>query len=291
MQVYLGNTPMDFRGIQLGNINIQTITMDKFLNLDYLVVGGGGAGQDGGGGAGGYVTGSVTVSSAVYQVVVGTGGIANTYPSSTPSPAQFGNPSAFTGSAFAFNALGGGRGGGGNTPQGDGGSGGGGGFSFQSGGAGTAPQGFNGGAGGGADEGAAGGGGGAAEVGANYAFGGVAGRGGNGKQWLDGNYYAGGGGGGTRFNSGTQPGGLGGGGNGSSEFVEASPGTPNTGGGGGGYWTSATPRNPKNGGSGVVIIRYPGGTQADGGTITQSGGYTYHTFTSSSQFIVTNQSV
>jgi len=290
MQVYLGDTPMDFRGIQLGDTNIQTITMDKFLNLDYLVVGGGGAGQDGGGGAGGYVTGSVTVSSAVYQVVIGTGGIANTYPSSAPSPAQFGNPSAFTGSAFAFTALGGGRGGGGDTLPGVGGSGGGGGFSFQNGAAGTPPQGFGGGAGGQASDGAAGGGGGAAEVGASH-VGTVAGRGGNGKQWLDGNYYAGGGGGGTKNNSGTQPGGLGGGGNGSSEFVEASPGTPNTGGGGGGYWTSATPRNPKNGGSGVVIIRYPGGPQASGGTVTQSGGYTYHTFTSTSQFIVSNQSL
>jgi hypothetical protein len=36
-----------------------------------------------------------------------------------------------------------------------------------------------------------------------------------------------------------------------------------------------------NGGSGVVIVRYLGGQIATGGTITSSGGYTYHTFTSS----------
>ena len=39
------------------------------------------------------------------------------------------------------------------------------------------------------------------------------------------------------------------------------------------------------GGSGVVIVRYSGTPVATGGTITQSGGYTYHTFTTSSNFI------
>jgi hypothetical protein len=38
------------------------------------------------------------------------------------------------------------------------------------------------------------------------------------------------------------------------------------------------------GGSGIVIVRYLGGTRGTGGTITYSGGYTYHTFTSSGTF-------
>ena len=39
-----------------------------------------------------------------------------------------------------------------------------------------------------------------------------------------------------------------------------------------------------NGGSGIAILRYLGTPVATGGTITQSGGYTYHTFTSSNTF-------
>jgi hypothetical protein len=38
------------------------------------------------------------------------------------------------------------------------------------------------------------------------------------------------------------------------------------------------------GGSGVVIIRYFGGTRASGGTITASGGYTYHKFGAAGTF-------
>lgn len=59
-------------------------------------------------------------------------------------------------------------------------------------------------------------------------------------------------------------------------------GTANTGGGGGGggYPNS----DGQAGGSGVVIIRYPGAQHATGGTVTSSGGYTYHTFTSSGTF-------
>jgi hypothetical protein len=33
-----------------------------------------------------------------------------------------------------------------------------------------------------------------------------------------------------------------------------------------------------------VIVRYAGTPKASGGTITQSGGYTYHTFTTSGTF-------
>jgi hypothetical protein len=39
-----------------------------------------------------------------------------------------------------------------------------------------------------------------------------------------------------------------------------------------------------SGGSGIVIIRYAGGQRGIGGTVTSSGGYTIHTFTSSGTF-------
>jgi hypothetical protein len=40
-----------------------------------------------------------------------------------------------------------------------------------------------------------------------------------------------------------------------------------------------------NGGSGLCIVRYQSGTQiGTGGTVTSSGGYYYHTFTSSGTF-------
>jgi hypothetical protein len=57
----------------------------------------------------------------------------------------------------------------------------------------------------------------------------------------------------------------------------------NTGGGGGGGGSNNG--GGSTGGSGVVIVRYPGTPVATGGTITQSGGYTIHTFTSSGTFI------
>jgi hypothetical protein len=40
------------------------------------------------------------------------------------------------------------------------------------------------------------------------------------------------------------------------------------------------------GGSGIVIVRYAGPPRATGGTITQSGGYTIHTFTTSGNLVV-----
>ena len=53
---------------------------------------------------------------------------------------------------------------------------------------------------------------------------------------------------------------------------------PIPGGGGGGRNTSGS------GGSGIVIIRYLGSQRGTGGTVTSSGGYTIHTFTSSGTF-------
>jgi hypothetical protein len=39
------------------------------------------------------------------------------------------------------------------------------------------------------------------------------------------------------------------------------------------------------GGSGLVILRYLGAQRGSGGNVTSSGGFTYHTFTSSGSFI------
>jgi hypothetical protein len=129
---------------------------------------------------------------------------------------------------------------------------------------------------------ATGGGGGASEAGGTGVTG-SAGDGGDGIAWLDGNYY-GGGGAGIYFQSGSGSngtGGIGGGGN------PNTSGTSNTGGGGGGSYTSAS-----LGGDGVVIVRYPGPiVLATGGTITQSGSFVYHTFTSGSHEFITTGSL
>ena len=71
---------------------------------------------------------------------------------------------------------------------------------------------------------------------------------------------------------------------GRSELLAGHEKHPHAGGGGGAYGQGAG-QLCGTGGSGVVIIRYPGlqrGTT--GGTVTFSGGYTYHTFTSSGTF-------
>jgi hypothetical protein len=78
--------------------------------------------------------------------------------------------------------------------------------------------------------------------------------GGNGKQWLDGTYYCGGG-----ASENGPGGGLG--------------AAPNAGGGGN---FNVGPSGP-----GLVKIRYAGVPKATGGTIQESGGYTYHSFTGS----------
>jgi len=100
-------------------------------------------------------------------------------------------------------------------------------------------------------------------------------------------YFSGGGAGGSYSGQSTNAvGGNGGGGctgAGCGSAYENS-GTPNTGGGGGGAnsdASSGTTLTGGNGGSGIVIIRYAGSRIATGGTITEGGGYTYHTFTSS----------
>ena len=60
-------------------------------------------------------------------------------------------------------------------------------------------------------------------------------------------------------------------------------GTANTG-GGGGAGTAGNSGNGKAGGSGIVIVRYSGSQRGSGGTVTTTGGYTYHVFTSGGTF-------
>lgn len=255
--------------------------------VDYLVVAGGGGGGEGnnaggGGGGGGFLTGSaVSVSGgAAYTITIGGGGAGAT----VQAPGTSGANSSF---GALVTSLGGG-GGGGETTGLSGGSGGGGGSTANSvvyaGGAGTAGQGFAGGSGlhtVGVSQ-AGGGGGGASAVGTNYS----GSTGGNGGAGLASSItgtsatYAGGGGGGAGGIVGS--GGAGGGGAGGGGSANGSVGSVNTGGGGGGGYTAS---NGGNGGSGIIVIRYAGAVaRATGGTITITGGYVIHTFTSSGTY-------
>lgn len=252
--------------------------------LDYLVVGGGGAGGQWGGGAGGFLSGSADFRlNTDYNVVVGNGGTSYIYQLNgnviiNILPGTNGQNSSITGTSVNLVATGGGRGGLGTNPSstfyftpGNGGSGGG------RTGTGIIGQGNN--------ALSTNGGGGALDSGVSNI------SAGSGKLWVDGNFYAGGGGRAHIFPSsgpvinGTV-GGAGGGGNGQRVNPDraATAGTPNTGGAGGGSQGS----NQKSGGSGVVKIRYAGQPRATGGTITQVGGYTYHTFNTSGTFRLTS---
>jgi hypothetical protein len=105
---------------------------------------------------------------------------------------------------------------------------------------------------------------------------------------IGGNGGAGGGGGGSvnGGTAGTGGAGLNAGANGVvSANVPGGAGGTNTGGGGGGASHSSS--TGANGGSGIVIVRYFGSQKATGGSITSSGGYTIHTFTSSGSFTPT----
>jgi len=86
-------------------------------------------------------------------------------------------------------------------------------------------------------------------------------------------------------------GGAGGGGTGWDINKTGSAGTANTGGGGGG--ARFTDPQGGAGGSGIVIFRYltadaaSAGISVSGGTVTTSGGYTIHSFTSTGSTTVT----
>jgi hypothetical protein len=248
-------------------------------SVDYLVVGGGGGGGfDGaGGGGGGQVNmGSLSLSSGTYAVTIGNGGA-----NATSYGTQAGNGGSSTLSLpTPIVSIGGGGGGSKGANGASGANGGGGGHSNFAGAAG-AVGGF---AGGNANGDGGGGGGGAGSAGIT---GGGGRNGGSGvSSSISGNttYYGGGGGGGSYGNSGTGIGGVGGGGQGGlGNSPIATVGTPNTGGGGGGAGEAQS--NPgRSGGSGVVIVRYLGSPSGTGGTITQVGGYTIHTFNSNGSF-------
>jgi hypothetical protein len=264
--------------------------------VDYLAVAGGGGGggqRGGGGGAGGFLTASnITVSpGTAYTVTIGSGGAGGGIGGST-----LGSNGTNTSFGAIATSFGGGCGGGdGDVPVSNGRNGGSGGGGSAYGGAasgtGTAGQGNNGGVGT-ATSGqyGSGGGGGASGAGSN----GGSTRGGNGgagtASTISGTSvtYAGGGGGGS-YDAGSSggAGGAGGGGNAGSfgSPTNGSPGAANTGGGGGAGTNGASYNfSAGNGGSGVLIIRYSGTQRASGGTVTSSGGFTIHTFTSSGTF-------
>jgi hypothetical protein len=239
------------------------------LEIEYLIVAGGGAGEldnteneigtlfGGGGGAGGLLTGAVILAqSDTLSATIGAGGVYSNQGASTN-----GSNTSLIGSKLSITTTGGGAGGlnkgGGTTHIGkNGGSGGGAGRdggAFASGGTGISGQGNNGGSSAGAPSNVAGGGGGA---------GGAGGKGtaGGGVSWLDSITYARGG-----YNN--------------------TPQTINTGNGGNRKFVNVT-NEFANGNSGVVKIRYEGTPKATGGIITQSGGFTFHTFTSAGTFTV-----
>jgi hypothetical protein len=272
-----------------GVVGWQTFASTSYT-VDYLIVGGGGAGGSssvnsscGGGGAGGYITGAGQVVSpgSSYSIVVGSGGtgVLNSQ-----------GGSGVSSSAFSYTALGGGGGGGGtsNTTTANGANGGSGGGSLQPNGpgSGTAGQGNNGGQGNPNSPNWGGGGGGGAGAAGVAGTPTNAGAGGAGLQWYNGSYYAGGGGGATYGGYTGGSGGLGGGGAGGSTGA-GTAGSPNTGGGGGAAsYPGSSYGAGANGGSGVVIIRYLSPAQrGSGGTVSTSGGYYYHTFTSSGTYI------
>lgn len=263
-------------------------------SVNYLIVAGGGggggqttsSGNSGGGGAGGLINSTATLSSgAVYTITVGGGGNGGV---STGGRGASGSNSSISsidtaiggggGSSYLIgNGLSGGSGGGGA---------GGGGAGFPAPGSGTSGQGYAGGTGYTAGQNYSGaGGGGASGTGAN----GTAASGGAGGAGTlftpTSSYYGGGGGGGNNNFTGTGSagaGGIGGGGAGGKTAAGVA-GTVNTGGGGGGGGGDS-PAAGGAGGSGIVIISYLGSQRGTGGTVTSSGGYTIHTFTSSGTY-------
>lgn len=274
-----GITATDNAGNTTGERSFSIDVVNTDYTVEYLTVAGGGSagsynGAGGGGGAGGYRASTLVVASgSSHTVTIGGGGSGNT--GGTEGRGNNGTNSVFStitsigggGGAMFSNVTGptassGGSGGGGSRGAPN---------NYNLGASGTAGQGNSGGNGYHAANVSSGGagGGGASAAGSNASAnnGGV---GGAGSQWLNGSYYAGGGGGAVD-NGSDKAGGIGGGGT-----ANGGSGVANTGGGG------TAPNG--SGGSGVVIIRYLGSQKGSGGTISSSGGYTYHTFTSSGTY-------
>lgn len=257
--------------------------------VSYIIAaGGGGSGTSttnysmGAGGAGGVINSTATLSAgASYTIIVGAGAAGLT--AGTNTSGNSGSNSSISGLGVAIGGGGGGGGaaGGAASPGQSGGSGGSG-LQAAAGGAGTVGQGYAGATGSGSSPAwGSGGGGGAGAAGTNGTST-SGGAGGIGTLFsINSTYYGGGGGGGAGSGYPAASGGLGGGGAGGSGATGAN-GTVNTGGGGGG--TGVNNVAGSAGGSGVVVIAYAGAQRGTGGTVTSSGGYTIHTFTSSGTY-------
>ena len=283
------------------------------IDVDILVVAGGGASGfyvGGGGGAGGLLGfNAQTLTPGTYLCTVGAGAAGSKSVAVNGSNSQFGSLTQAVGGGCG--AVGGG---GGMFASTSGGSGGGGGSNSgrEAGSAGTVGQGNAGGnsAGAGGDYGS-GGGGGAGGAGQSSNAGGAGGVGsssystwglatGTGENVSGTVYYAGGGGAGISYCAGARsarPGGYGGGGIGGLwrcngwQAVTGTAGAANTG-GGAGCGNNGSGDDPSisdialNGGSGIIIVRYLSASpKATGGTVVSSGGYQYHTFTSTQNFV------
>jgi hypothetical protein len=256
-QVYLGGTLIN--DVFLGNDRMDDVLQDQSpLNIDWLLVGGGGSGGTAGppgcgagsGGAGRFVSSSITIPFGTdINTVIGLGGAGVAYTPFFGNPGRAGQTSTATILDITYTAPGGGFGGGGSPSAvtGSGGRGGsGGGRSNCAGGAGEGDQ---------IGVPIAGFGNNGASTGDTPRFGGGAGGTPTGRAWVDGITYAGGGGSGlTTAGSGNV--GV------ATNFVTNSPAAQN----------------------GIFKLRYLGTPKATGGTITHSGGYTYHEFTSSGTF-------
>jgi len=292
MAISVGQSSVVTNGLVLYLDAASHSNFKPLTEVEVLVVAGGGAGGVHHGGAGGgggvlYSTSYSVSAGSVVNLTVGNGGTQQGAGGGLNGSAPSGQNSVFGN----LTAVGGG--GGGNCCSGNGAGGGSGGGAHNwnhgaTGGAGTAGQGFNGGSNDG-NTNFGGGGGGAG----GPATGAALNTGGNGLAFsISGlpRYYGGGGGAGVypgyTYDWAFGLGGLGGGGWGGNgpHNTGTTPqnGAPNTGGGGGGgadlYKAGGI------GGSGVVVVRYPGPQKANGGTVTQAGGYTIHTFTTSSTF-------
>lgn len=289
--------------------------------MDILLVGGGGSGGSYGGGGGGgggivYKTSYSVTAGTQVSLTVGAGGIA---PTDGSSSGTNGSDSKF-GTLTAVGGGGGGAGGDENNSAYDGsngGSGGGGGVSRSPNAGNGGSNSFNvltdqskyGNPGG---NGAfdiyypyflAGGGGGAGGGGQdgyyNQNGGHFSGVGGIGVTFLGTQYGCGGGGGAgddpntsqigysdlTSSNSYSLLGGCSNSGNGGTDLEVATSGVSGTGGGGGGGGMGGGNSNavkPGSGGSGTIVIQYPAANSSCSVTSSNSGGFTYDTFTSAS---------
>lgn len=249
-KLYIGDKNIS-GGLKLDD-NFVYVPFPQPFEIEYMAIGGGGGGgiagsyDAGGGGAGRFVSSSYEVNVGnTFNIAIGNGGSVDTKGSTTQ----------ISGSGLFIAMEGGGYGGKSGRDLGRGGNGG-------SGGGGSMTN--------VSDTGI----GGTAQTIGSSDLPGIGNNGSNGNNfkagnggeaqitWLDGITYGYSGIGGNNGSPGTQ-------------YT-----TPGSGGRGGGY-LSGLPNNGANSGiAGVVKIRYEGQPKATGGTITQSGGYTYHTFTS-----------